>query len=52
MKFAMALIASRGAAGEHLLQAMLHNFRRIHAAKRSLRGRTATASKRYSKLIQ
>jgi hypothetical protein len=31
---------------------MLHNFRRIHAAKRSFRGALAVASVRYCKLIQ
>jgi hypothetical protein len=52
MKFAMVLADARAAGRAHLLQAMLHNFRRIHAAKRRLRGRTATASTRYWKLIQ
>jgi hypothetical protein len=35
------------AGGEHLLHEMLHNFRRIYAAKPSLRGRLASISEIY-----
>jgi hypothetical protein len=43
MKFEVVRTDARAAEGEHLLQAMLHHFRRIHAAKRSFRGRAASA---------
>jgi hypothetical protein len=43
MKFAVARTGVPAAAGEHLLQAVLQHFRRIHAAKRSFRGAGAFA---------
>jgi hypothetical protein len=43
MKFAMIRTGAQAVDGEHLLQAMLHNFRRIHAAKSSFRGHEAVA---------
>ena len=52
MKFAMARIGTRPAEGGHLLQAMLHNFRRIHAAKRGFRGREVAVFRTISELIQ
>jgi RNase P subunit RPR2 len=52
MKFATAQAGCRGSPEAHLLQAMLHNFRRIHAAKRSFCDHTETAFVTYRKLIQ
>jgi hypothetical protein len=52
MKFATIRLGARAADGEHLLQVMLHNFRRIYAAKRSFRGREAAPFRKISKLFQ
>jgi hypothetical protein len=48
MKFAAARTDPRAPEGKHLPQQMLHNFRRIHAAKRSFRDRIAVAIARYA----
>jgi hypothetical protein len=52
MKFATVRIGTPAAKTGHLLQLMLHNFRRIHAAKSSHRRRAAVAFQSISKLIQ
>jgi hypothetical protein len=48
MKFATIRIVPRASDGEYLLQAMLHNFRRIHAAKRKVSLSDGAASTGYS----
>jgi hypothetical protein len=52
MKFATIRTGARAADGDILLQAVLHNFRRIHAAKRGFRGRMAAASVIYVSYVK
>jgi hypothetical protein len=52
MKFAPLRSGAGNGRERILLRPMLHNFCRIHAAKRSFRGRNGRRSIRYCKLIQ